>query len=93
MAIMEMKIECPELPVWLESADINVRDGNHEQVSAHLSELLTLYRRAATHNEECAEELAGRYESGDLPCGSCLNMASACTPMLQNWAARNLRSG
>jgi|GEM_PF-1912894 len=76
MAIMEMKIECPELPVWLEPADINIRDGNHEQVSPHLRELLTLYRRATTHNEECAEELAVRYETGDLPCGSCLNMAS-----------------
>ena len=66
----ESNVNCPDLPEWLESADIKAREGKSALIPAHLTSLLSLYRRAYAQNYETAEMLAERYETGDLPCGA-----------------------
>lgn len=70
-----MTAECPELPVWLEKADIHAREMKMELIPVHLLEILSHYRRAENKDLDCAEVLAERYESGDLPCGASLTEA------------------
>jgi len=77
MTASEIKVVCPDLPVWLETAEIAVQKNQAGKVPAYICELLAMYRRAASQSVECAEDLAERYETGDLPCGSCLHTASA----------------
>lgn len=73
--LLEDRIECPDLPEWLESADIKAREGKSALIPAHLTSLLSLYRRSYSQNYEAAELLAERYETGDLPCGASLTEA------------------
>ena len=67
--------ECPDLPVWLEKADIHAREMKTGLIPVHLLEILTHYRRADNQDFSSAEKLAELYETGDLPCGACLEKA------------------
>lgn len=58
-------MKCPDLPVWLEQAEMHVHEMNESLIPVHLLELLSHYRRAKNNNYESAEPLAERYESGD----------------------------
>ena len=70
-----MTYECPDIPDYLEKAEVDENEGNHELIMPHLAELLSMYRCAKNGNFRQAEELAKLYESGDLPCGP--NMRTA----------------
>jgi hypothetical protein len=60
--------ECPDIPEFLEKAEVEVMEGNFDAVPMLTSALLSTYRNAKNRDIRAAEEFAERFESGNLPC-------------------------
>lgn len=68
-------VECPELPDWLQSAEEAFYQQNTSAIDPKSMELLALYLKARQQHVGCAEALAERYETGNVPTGMNKNKA------------------
>ena len=70
------KEECPKLPAWLAKAERLAEDiSKFYKLPQHIQNLYNLHYQAQRGDCHCAEKLAVRYESGDVPSGP--NMITA----------------
>lgn len=70
------KEECPKLPAWLAKAERLAEDSSKfYKLPQHIQTLYNLHYEAQRGDCQCAEKLAIRYESGDVPCGPSMTTA------------------